>query len=81
MFESAYALQADGLSAAATIGRRLTQSYSRSENSADEHTEVVMRDEVTKRIPGRYRDYLMMAIISINLAAVGAVLFAAFGRM
>ena len=85
MLASAQAIETDLLSAAPRASvRRPTQSYGYSELGADEHvsdehTEVVMRDGATKRIRGRYRDYLMIAVISANLAAFGAVLFSAFG--
>jgi hypothetical protein len=59
---------------------RPAPSHVHSELGDDEHTEVVMRDGETKRIPGRYRDYLMIAIISVNIAAFGVVLLGAFAQ-
>ena len=93
MLASARILETDELSAPRTRGARPTQryghfqlgrrtsSYGHSELGDDEHTEVVVRDGETQRIPGRYRDYLMIAIISLNLAAFGVILFVAVGQL
>ena len=82
MFESAYALEADMLNAVPRARNpRATVAYGHHHfDSAEEHTEVVEREEEAPTVPGRYRDYLTVAIISANLAAFGAVLFVAIGH-
>jgi hypothetical protein len=46
--------------------------------SEDEHTEVMERTQVSGSAVGRYADHLMVAVISMNVAAIAVVLWTMF---